>query len=129
ARQRPARQRACAGRHRPAAGLPFRYRGAGDGTPRGRLLSLPPEPAHDRDAIQHAPPGAPAMRVLLADDEPLARERLRALLAELPGVELVGEAANGREAFELALQQHPDAVLLDIAMPVLDGLEAARYLM
>jgi len=69
------------------------------------------------------------MRVLLADDEPLARERLRALLAELPGVELVGEAANGREAFELALQQHPDAVLLDIAMPVLDGLEAARYLM
>ena len=69
------------------------------------------------------------MRVLIADDEPLARERLRDLLAELPGVELVGEAGNGREAFELAVAMRPDAVLLDIAMPVLDGLEAARYLL
>jgi two-component system response regulator AlgR len=69
------------------------------------------------------------MKVLLADDEPLARERLRGLLAELPGVQLVGEASNGREAFEQAVARRPDAVLLDIAMPVLDGLEAARYLL
>lgn len=69
------------------------------------------------------------MKVLIADDEPLARERLRGLLAELPGVQLVGEASNGREAFDMAVATRPDAVLLDIAMPVLDGLEAARYLL
>ena len=69
------------------------------------------------------------MKVLLADDEPLARERLRGLLAEIPGVQLVGEASNGREAFEQAVAKRPDTVLLDIAMPVLDGLEAARYLL
>ena len=68
------------------------------------------------------------MKVLLVDDEPLARERLRGLLAGLPGVQLVGEASNGREAFEQAVAKRPDTVLLDIAMPVLDGLEAARYL-
>ena len=68
------------------------------------------------------------MRVLVADDEPLARQRLRDLLAELGGFEVIGEAANGREAIEMADALAPDVVLLDIAMPVLDGLEAARHL-
>ena len=68
------------------------------------------------------------MKVLLADDEPLARARLRDLLASIAGVELVGEAGNGREAFDLAVERRPDAVLLDISMPVLDGLETARFL-
>lgn len=67
------------------------------------------------------------MKVLIADDEPLARDRLRALLVELGDIELVGEAGNGREAVELAAQLRPDVMLLDIAMPVLDGLEAARH--
>ena len=68
------------------------------------------------------------MRILIADDEPLARQRLRDLLAEVGSHEVVGEAANGREAIELVDALSPDVVLLDIAMPVLDGLEAARHM-
>ena len=68
------------------------------------------------------------MRVLIADDEPLARERLRDLLAEQPGIELVAEAGDGREALHACAQHHPDLVLLDIAMPGIDGLETARHL-
>ncbi len=68
------------------------------------------------------------MKILIADDEPLARERLRALLGEIGGHEVIAEVGNGRETVELAAQIHPDVVLLDIAMPVLDGLEAARHL-
>jgi len=68
------------------------------------------------------------MRIVIADDEPLARQRLRDLLADIPDAEVVGEAATGREACELADRLTPDAVLLDIAMPVMDGLEAARHL-
>jgi len=68
------------------------------------------------------------MRVVIADDEPLARERLRALLAEQPGVQLVAEASDGREALHACAEHDPDLVLLDIAMPGIDGLEAARHL-
>lgn len=68
------------------------------------------------------------MKIIIADDEPLARERLAGLLADVPGAELVGEAANGREAISLAAENDADVVLLDIAMPELDGLEAARHL-
>ena len=68
------------------------------------------------------------MRVLIADDEPLARERLRDLLAEQPGIELVAEAGDGREALHACAQHPPDLVLLDIAMPGIDGLETARHL-
>jgi len=68
------------------------------------------------------------VRVLIADDEPLARERLRDLLAALPGIELVAEAGDGREALHACAEHSPDLVLLDIAMPGIDGLEAARHL-
>jgi two-component system response regulator AlgR len=68
------------------------------------------------------------VRVVIADDEPLARERLRDLLAAQPGVELVAEAADGREALHACAEHSPDLVLLDIAMPGIDGLEAARHL-
>jgi len=68
------------------------------------------------------------MKVLVADDEALARQRLVALLAELGGCTLAGEAANGREAVEKAGALAVDVVLLDIQMPVMDGLEAARHL-
>ncbi len=68
------------------------------------------------------------MKVLIADDEPMARERLRALLADHPDLRLVGEAADGREALDACAEQMPDIVLLDIAMPGIDGLEAARHL-
>ena len=68
------------------------------------------------------------MRLLIADDEPLARARLADLLADQPGLELVGEAGTGREAVERAESLAADVVLMDIAMPVMDGLEAARHL-
>jgi two-component system response regulator AlgR len=68
------------------------------------------------------------MKLLIADDEGPARLRLRALLADVPEWQVAGEAGNGREAIERALALGVDAVLLDIAMPVMDGLEAARHL-
>ncbi len=71
---------------------------------------------------------AASMKVVIADDEPLARERLRLLLAEHPGVELVAEAENGLAALQACAEHQPDVVLLDIAMPGVDGLEAARHL-
>ena len=68
------------------------------------------------------------MRVVIADDEPLARERLRALLTAQPGIEVVAEAADGHDALHACAEHDPDLVLLDIAMPGIDGLEAARHL-
>ena len=68
------------------------------------------------------------MKLLVVDDEPLARARLVAMCAELPDIQVVGEAGNGREAIERAQALGVDGLLLDIAMPVMDGLEAARHL-
>ncbi|MEO8802796.1 MAG: LytTR family DNA-binding domain-containing protein [Rudaea sp.] len=68
------------------------------------------------------------MKALIVDDEPLARERLEALLRDYGGVEIVGHAGDGRAAVEAAARLTPDLVLLDIRMPVMDGLEAARHL-
>lgn len=68
------------------------------------------------------------LKLLIVDDEPLARERLAAMVADLPHCTLVGEASNGREAVEKAEKLSADVLLLDIAMPVMDGLEAARHL-
>lgn len=70
----------------------------------------------------------PALRVLIADDERPARRFLANLLAELPDVELVGEASNGQEAVTLIEQQRPDLALLDLHMPELGGLDAARMI-
>ena len=68
------------------------------------------------------------MRVVIVDDEPLARERLRRLLAEFPGYEVVGEAGDGDQALALVRETNPDLVLLDIRMPGTDGLQVARVL-
>jgi CheY-like chemotaxis protein len=67
------------------------------------------------------------MRVLLCDDHRLIREGLRAIL-EKAGLEVVGEAENGREGVELAQQLEPDVVLMDISMPDLNGIDATRLL-
>ena len=69
------------------------------------------------------------MKLLVVDDEPLARARLVAMLADMPDVEVVGEAGNGVEAVVRADELGADVLLLDIAMPVMDGLEAARHLL
>lgn len=67
------------------------------------------------------------MRVLIVDDEPAALQRLGAMLEELD-VEVVGVAHDGMQALELALERRPDLVLLDIAMPEIDGFDVARHL-
>jgi len=63
-------------------------------------------------------------RVLLADDHTLVRAGIRALLEKLPGVEVVGEASDGREVLELIQAQRPEVVLMDISMPGLNGIQA-----
>ncbi len=68
------------------------------------------------------------MRTVVADDEPLARERLIGLLEEIGSVEVIAEVRDGREAIEAVETHRPDLLLLDIRMPRMDGLEAARHL-
>ncbi len=67
------------------------------------------------------------LRILLADDEALIRLDLREMLTEA-GHEIVGEAANGQEAVQLAQKLHPDIVIMDVKMPVMDGLTAAQQI-
>ncbi|WP_062208290.1 response regulator transcription factor [Streptomyces sp. NBRC 109706] len=68
------------------------------------------------------------VRVLLADDQPLVRSGLRMLMAHDPDLEVVGEAATGAEAVRLAGEIDPDVVVMDIRMPVMDGIEATRLI-
>ena len=71
--------------------------------------------------------GDPAeLKILIADDEPLAAERLQLLLARCPDIDLVGTANDGDSAVRMANALKPDVLLLDIAMPGLDGIEVAR---
>ena len=68
------------------------------------------------------------MKVILVDDEPIARDRLRQLLADFDDVDIVAEAGDGLDALRACAAHDPDLVLLDIAMPGVDGLEVARHL-
>lgn len=69
-----------------------------------------------------------SIRVLIADDQPIVRTGLTMLLDAQPDIEVVGAAADGREAVRLALQLRPDVGLFDIRMPLMDGIEATRRL-
>lgn len=71
-------------------------------------------------------PPAKIIRVILADDHTLVRAGIRALLEKLPSVKVIGEAGDGREVLNLVKAHPPDVVLMDIAMPGLNGLEAAE---
>jgi DNA-binding NarL/FixJ family response regulator len=66
------------------------------------------------------------IRLLIVDDMPQVRRELRTLLPLLDDIEIVGEAENGQSAIEAAAALQPDAILIDVEMPILDGLEATR---
>ena len=94
---------------------------------------MSPSTAHDDDDADVAHPrvtGAPgAVRALIVDDEPLLRTHLAHHLAQLwPELEIAGEARNGREAVDLVMQLQPDVVFLDVHMPGMNGVEAARLM-
>jgi len=73
-------------------------------------------------------PDGPPLRIVIADDQASVREGLVLLLGGLPGIEVAGAAADGEQALELVAEHHPDAILLDLHMPVLDGIGATRRL-
>jgi two-component system response regulator AlgR len=68
------------------------------------------------------------MKILIVDDEKLARDRLNRMIEKLPHYEVVAQASNGKEALEMAASMAPDIVLMDIRMPDMDGIQAARHL-
>jgi len=68
------------------------------------------------------------IKILLADDHALVRQGFRMILEAQPDMEIVGQASNGREAVELGEKLHPDVVVMDVAMPELNGIEATRRL-
>lgn len=76
-----------------------------------------------------APDTRHSIRVLIVDDEPLFRQMLQSLLEVEDGVEVVGKAANGKQAVELEQELVPDVVVMDVSMPVMDGLEATREIL
>lgn len=69
------------------------------------------------------------MKILIVDDEPLARQRLRSVIDELAAGEVVAEGSHGEQAIRLCEQYNPDVLLLDIRMPGMNGLEAAQHIM
>ena len=68
------------------------------------------------------------VKILIADDHEVVRQGIRTILSARPEWEICGEAINGQEAIRLAGELHPDAIIMDITMPVMSGLEAARQL-
>jgi two-component system, NarL family, response regulator LiaR len=68
------------------------------------------------------------IRVLIADDHAIVRKGIRALLSEAPGFEVVGEAVDGQEAVQRAAETNPDVILMDLVMPVMDGIEATSQI-
>src|SRR6185436_10309038 len=96
---------------------------------RRRLLRRRPRPRYLRGG-RAAPGGGlvTATRILVADDHPTFRRGLRALIDSLPGIELIGEAADGEAAVAQAAELLPDVVVMDLNMPGLNGVEATRQI-
>jgi CheY-like chemotaxis protein len=100
-------------------------------------ITVPLDTAYKGAAVEHdsdrllknndvTAPANVETRVLLVDDHTLIRQGLIKLLNNQPNIEIVGEAANGQEAIEQARRIKPDLILMDISMPVMDGIEATR---
>jgi two-component system response regulator NreC len=97
------------------------------GNDRGVLMDQRQCKMKNDEAIKTEEMGATGpYRILLADDHAVVRHGLRASLHSLPGIEICGEAATGREAIELAQALRPDLVILDLSMPEMNGVDAAR---
>jgi len=79
--------------------------------------------------VSSTPPDRPPIRILVADDHPVYRDGLRALVARSPDLELVGEASTGTEAVALATSTTPDVVLMDLRMPEMSGMDATRRIL
>lgn len=118
-----------------AMGGAFTIRSApGQGTTATLMLPFPSEPARAEPAVETAGSGSaraepPArwslrIRVLLVDDHKMVRQGLRALLEAYPDIELVGEASNGEEAVAMAERLQPAAIVMDISMPGMNGIQA-----
>jgi DNA-binding NarL/FixJ family response regulator len=73
-------------------------------------------------------PAEPPLRVIIADDQASVREGLVLLLGMVPGIEVTAAAADGQQALDLVAEHHPDVILLDLHMPVIDGIQATRTL-
>ena len=95
-----------------------------------RLPPIPPATTANEDStMTTALPASERIRVLIADDHRLFAELLEMALSRHPRIEVVGVAHDGREALELATAHAPDVTLMDILMPVMDGIEATRRLL
>src|ERR1700722_10448294 len=86
-------------------------------------------PVHPPPSPQTHPCFMKTISVLLADDHTVVRQGLHSLLSAEPDITVVGEAANGRQALEMAQQLRPNIIVMDLAMPLLNGSEAARQIM
>jgi DNA-binding NarL/FixJ family response regulator len=80
------------------------------------------------EGSQGARAGVDPIRVLIADDQPMFRRGLAMVLKDDPGIEVVGQASDGAEAVQMAREALPDVVLMDVRMPKLTGIEAARQI-
>ncbi len=87
-----------------------------------------PLPIGSRCAEAHDPGQDATIRILLVDDYPVIRHITRRLLARYPDMLVVGEADNGAEALELVMQVQPDVVLMDVYMPILDGVATTKQM-
>ncbi len=84
------------------------------------------EPVQMENAYDHRNMNKSQKRILLADDHTVMRQGLIQLMSGQPGIKIVGEASSGLEAIEMARKIQPDVVVMDVAMPIIDGIEATR---
>jgi DNA-binding NarL/FixJ family response regulator len=86
---------------------------------------LSPEQSPEKRSSEHAP-GASNYRILLVDDDRETRQLLNDILERYPDVTIIGQAGDGKEAVAMAIEHKPDVILMDIALPYLDGIEATH---